>query len=62
MLDLPDMAARQRANCHASFKAQEYGSSTDYMLFVESSMPHAYRNQPPDQETGTLYGNVPDDL
>ena len=62
MLDLPDMAARQRANCHASFKAQEYGSSTDYMLFVESSMPQAIRSQPPDQETGTLYGNVPDDL
>jgi uncharacterized HAD superfamily protein/hypoxanthine phosphoribosyltransferase len=41
MLDLPDMAARQRANCHASFKAKEYGSSTDYMLFVESSMPQA---------------------
>lgn len=41
MLNLPDMAARQRANCHASFKAKEYGSSTDYMLFVESSMPQA---------------------
>ena len=41
MLNLPDMAARQRANCHASFKAKEYGSSTDNMLFVESSMTQA---------------------
>lgn len=41
MLDLPDMAARQRANCHASFKAKEYGSSTGYMLFVESSQAQA---------------------
>lgn len=41
MQNLPDMAARQRANCHASFKAKEYGSSTDNMLFVESSMTQA---------------------
>lgn len=41
MLNLPDMAARQRANCHASFKAKEYSSSTDNMLFVESSMTQA---------------------
>lgn len=41
MLDLPDMTARQRANCHASFKAAEYGSSSDNMLFVESSMAQA---------------------
>lgn len=41
MLNLPDMAARQRANCHASFKAKEYSSSSDNMLFVESSMAQA---------------------
>ncbi|WP_294588192.1 phosphoribosyltransferase family protein [uncultured Bacteroides sp.] len=41
MLNLPDKEARQRANCHASFKAQEYGSSGDYMLFIESSMQQA---------------------
>lgn len=41
MLDLPDMAARQRANCHASFKAKEYNSSMDYMLFVESNLYQA---------------------
>jgi len=41
MLNLPDMAARQRANCHASFKAKEYSSSMDYMLFVESNLHQA---------------------
>lgn len=41
MLDLPNMEARQRANCHASHKAKEYQSSVDYMLFVESSLPQA---------------------
>ncbi|WP_300699445.1 phosphoribosyltransferase [Bacteroides sp.] len=41
MLDLPNKEARQRANCHASFKAHEYGSSASYMLFVESSMQQA---------------------
>lgn len=41
MLNLPNKEARQRANCHASFKAQVYGSSTDYMLFVESSLQQA---------------------
>lgn len=41
MLNLPNKEARQRANCHASFKAQIYGSSTDYMLFVESSLQQA---------------------
>lgn len=32
MLDLPNKEARQRANCHASFKAKEYKLSTTYML------------------------------
>ncbi len=41
MLNLPDMAARQRANCHASFKAKEYASSMEYMLFVESNLNQA---------------------
>lgn len=41
MLNLPNKEARQRANCHASFKAQEYGSSANYMLFVESSTEQA---------------------
>ena len=41
MLDLPNKEARQRANCHASFKAKEYKSSTSYMLFVESSQRQA---------------------
>jgi uncharacterized HAD superfamily protein/hypoxanthine phosphoribosyltransferase len=35
MLDLPDMAARQRANSHASHKAKEY-MAKPYVLFVES--------------------------
>ncbi|VFB14934.1 Uncharacterized conserved protein [Bacteroides heparinolyticus] len=41
MLDLPDMAARRRANCHASFKAKEFASSMNYMLFVESNLSQA---------------------
>jgi uncharacterized HAD superfamily protein/hypoxanthine phosphoribosyltransferase len=41
MLDLPNMQARQRANNHAAFKAKEYNSSIDYMLFVESSLSQA---------------------
>ena len=41
MLDLPNKEARQRANCHASFKAKEYKLSTTYMLFVESSLQQA---------------------
>ncbi|MCD8184698.1 MAG: phosphoribosyl transferase [Bacteroides sp.] len=41
MLDLPNKEARQRANCHASFKAREYQSSLDYMLFVESNLSQA---------------------
>lgn len=36
MLDLPDMAARRKANCHARFKAEEYKKS-EYVLFVESN-------------------------
>ena len=41
MLDLPNKEARQRANCHASFKAKEYKLSTTYKLFVESSLQQA---------------------
>lgn len=40
LLDLPDQAARQRANCHASHKANEYKSS-QYKLFIESSLSQA---------------------
>jgi uncharacterized HAD superfamily protein/hypoxanthine phosphoribosyltransferase len=40
MLDLPDMAARQRANSHASHKAGEY-KSNQYILFVESDLNQA---------------------
>lgn len=40
MLDLPDMAARQKANGHGSFKAGVY-SSMSYKLFVESEMRQA---------------------
>lgn len=40
MLDLPDMAARRRANCHASFKAAEYRKQ-QYVLFVESNPTQA---------------------
>jgi uncharacterized HAD superfamily protein len=35
MLDLPDMAARQKANSHGSFKASVYKSNA-FKLFVES--------------------------
>jgi uncharacterized HAD superfamily protein/hypoxanthine phosphoribosyltransferase len=35
MLDLPDMAARQRSNSHAAHKAKEY-MARPYLLFVES--------------------------
>lgn len=41
MLNLPDMRARQRLNCHAAFKAKEYGSSLNYTLFIESDMNQA---------------------
>jgi uncharacterized HAD superfamily protein/hypoxanthine phosphoribosyltransferase len=37
MLDLPDMAARQKANSHASHKAKTY-MSKPYLLFFESDM------------------------
>ncbi len=40
MLDLPDMKARQRANCHGSHKANEYKNSK-YNLFVESDLNQA---------------------
>ena len=40
MLDLPDMAARKKANCHGSFKAKEY-SKDKYMLFIESERSQA---------------------
>lgn len=40
MLDLPDMKARQKANNHGSFKAQEYKNS-QYILFIESEMHQA---------------------
>lgn len=40
MLDLPNKAARMKANCHASHKAQEY-KSTHYALFIESSLSQA---------------------
>ena len=40
MLDLPDMKARQKANCHASHKANEYINSK-YNLFVESNLVQA---------------------
>lgn len=40
MLDLPDMKARQKANCHGSHKADEY-KSTNYCLFVESDLSQA---------------------
>lgn len=40
MLDLPDMKARQRSNCHASHKAGEYKLSK-YNLFVESDFSQA---------------------
>ena len=40
MLDLPDMKARQKANCHGSHKANEYKNSK-YNLFVESDLKQA---------------------
>ena len=40
MLDLPDAAARQRANNHGKHKAQEYLRS-NYVLFVESEKGQA---------------------
>ena len=40
MLDLPDMAARQKANCHGKHKANEY-KSKNYNLFVESDLTQA---------------------
>lgn len=40
MLDLPDMAARQKANSHAEHKAKTY-MSKPYVLFIESSMEQA---------------------
>ncbi|MEO1030389.1 MAG: phosphoribosyltransferase family protein [Bacteroidota bacterium] len=40
MLDLPDMKARQKANCHGSHKAKEYQNSK-YNLFVESDLGQA---------------------
>ena len=40
MLDLPDMKARQKANCHGSHKAKEY-TNNKYNLFVESDLRQA---------------------
>lgn len=40
MLDLPDMAARQRANNHGTHKANAFKSGP-YVLFVESEMAQA---------------------
>lgn len=40
MLDLPDMKARQKANCHGSHKANEYKNSK-YNLFIESDLRQA---------------------
>ena len=40
MLDLPDMKARQKANCHGSHKAKEYKRG-NYNLFVESDLGQA---------------------
>lgn len=40
MLDLPDMAARQRANNHGLHKAKAY-QSEPYVLFVESELSQA---------------------
>jgi len=40
MLDLPNMEARQKANSHASHKANTY-SSKPYVLFVESDLGQA---------------------
>ena len=40
MLDLPDIKARQKANCHSSHKAHEY-KKNQYNLFVESDLRQA---------------------
>jgi hypothetical protein len=40
MLDLPDMAARQKANNHGEHKAKAY-MSKPYVLFVESELNQA---------------------
>ena len=40
MLDLPNKEARQKANCPASHKANEYRLNP-YKLFIESSLPQA---------------------
>lgn len=40
MLDLPDMAARQKANSHGDFKASVY-MSKPYVLFIESNLHQA---------------------
>jgi len=40
MLDLPDMAARQKANSHGDFKAGVY-MSKPYVLFIESNLNQA---------------------
>ncbi len=40
MLDLPDMAARQRANSHGQHKAKAY-MSKPYVLFIESDLSQA---------------------
>ncbi|MEH6680486.1 MAG: phosphoribosyltransferase family protein [Sediminicola sp.] len=40
MLDLPDMRARQKANCHGGHKANEFKNSK-YNLFVESDLKQA---------------------
>ena len=40
MLDLPNMKARKKANCHAAHKAKEY-KKNNYNLFVESDLQQA---------------------
>ena len=40
LLDLPDMEARMKANCHAEHKAKTYMSKS-YILFIESSLSQA---------------------
>jgi len=42
MLDLPNMKARQKANCHGIHKANEYKKSK-YNLFVESDLKQAIK-------------------
>lgn len=41
MLDLPDKEARIKAGNHGQFKASVYGSSSDYILFIESNYHQA---------------------